>query len=304
MIVGQPGQPIFEMLSLEVLRLCGSGAFFGDRAHDDTVGADSVQLKGILMLLYKYLTPDLIEILQNGLIRFTPLGLFNDPFEANPVYPNIDDEVLAALAEREASGPPMTRDERQAWIDDRQMQHFTRSEILRSAAWTIGALSMSATSDSVLMWTHYAAVHKGFVIGFDTAHKGWSMLPNHLGVKEAPVEVAYSKIRPKWTRVADVNPRNFWYTKSAEWVYENEWRITRPLQSATKVEKKNGEEVHLFEYPRESVKEVIVGCRAEDTFAFELQHLLSGLAGPPFPNCTLFRAVLDKSEFKLNIAPF
>lgn len=38
-----------------------------------------------IALLYKYLAPDRIDILQKRRIRFTPPGAFNDPFEFRPV---------------------------------------------------------------------------------------------------------------------------------------------------------------------------------------------------------------------------
>lgn len=39
------------------------------------------------MILYKYIPPARIDVLQNHFIRFTQYGDFNDPFELNP---NID----------------------------------------------------------------------------------------------------------------------------------------------------------------------------------------------------------------------
>src|SRR5688572_8289040 len=38
------------------------------------------------MILYKYVPPVRIDILRNGHIAFPPPWLFNDPFEASPVY--------------------------------------------------------------------------------------------------------------------------------------------------------------------------------------------------------------------------
>ena len=36
-------------------------------------------------MLYKYLAPERIDVLQKRLVRFTPPGAFNDPFEFRPV---------------------------------------------------------------------------------------------------------------------------------------------------------------------------------------------------------------------------
>lgn len=40
------------------------------------------------MILYKYLTPDRIDVLQNCMVRYTQPGAFNDPFEVKPYISN------------------------------------------------------------------------------------------------------------------------------------------------------------------------------------------------------------------------
>ena len=35
---------------------------------------------------------------------------------------------------------------------------------------TQGYLSMSSTNSSILMWSHYANNHEGYIIGFDPKH--------------------------------------------------------------------------------------------------------------------------------------
>ncbi len=47
---------------------------------------DIVILKGSLMPLYKYVTAERVDILKNGLIRFTQPAAFNDPFETFPCF--------------------------------------------------------------------------------------------------------------------------------------------------------------------------------------------------------------------------
>ncbi len=42
--------------------------------------------------LYKYVVPERIDILQNGLIRFTQPMYFNDPFELYPSIKNFTDD--------------------------------------------------------------------------------------------------------------------------------------------------------------------------------------------------------------------
>ncbi len=40
----------------------------------------------------------------------------------------------------------------------------------RAANSHIGALSLSETFSNVLMWSHYASQHRGYVIAFDASH--------------------------------------------------------------------------------------------------------------------------------------
>ncbi len=41
-------------------------------------------MNSIPRILYKYFGPDRIDIFEKGLIRYSPLGAFNDPFEGRP----------------------------------------------------------------------------------------------------------------------------------------------------------------------------------------------------------------------------
>ena len=44
------------------------------------------------MAIYKYVVEERIDILQNGLIRFTQPSVFNDPFEVYPYFKAIADD--------------------------------------------------------------------------------------------------------------------------------------------------------------------------------------------------------------------
>ena len=51
------------------------------------------------MPIYKYVTIDRLDIITNGLIRFTQPSAFNDPFEAYPFFSKLadDEEINKAL---------------------------------------------------------------------------------------------------------------------------------------------------------------------------------------------------------------
>jgi hypothetical protein len=254
------------------------------------------------MLLYKYLPPRGLEILRSGLIAYPPPWLFNDPFEASPVYAANDSEVVA-LAE---AGSPVwsslnaaerepilkRRDELDAAYGDRRLK-------LEQAARSVGVLSLSATNDNLLMWAHYTAQHTGFVIGFDTAPEAWVESGRRNGPPGEPTKVIYSAVRPRPVRITDTTPEHVWYTKSSEWAYEQEWRVTRWIPRAAKiVTREDGERVPLHPFPQEAVSQIIFGCHASDVLQGEVLEIITK---PPCASVTWLRAELDPNAFKLNI---
>lgn len=139
------------------------------------------------------------------------------------------------------------------------------------------------------------------MIGFDTAHPTWTALGRKLGPPGEPTRVIYSAERPRPLRIADTTPEHVWYTKSSEWEYEREWRVTRLERTATKtVETPAGEPIPLHEFPKEAVKEVILGCRTSPPFDLEV---MQALVESEYCGCSLLRAELDPHAFKLNIVP-
>jgi hypothetical protein len=256
------------------------------------------------MILYKYLPPERINALQGCLIAFTPPWLFNDPFEAKPVFPS-DAPAAIKLFEEARPGPAkLTREEEsalQARIDAIQNRHGLSRLVWEQAARSVGVLSLSEKNDCPLMWAHYTAQHTGFVIGFDTAHPAWVASGRLNGPPGEPTKVMYSADRPNPAAMNDVTPEQIWYTKSSEWAYEREWRVTRWISRAVKtVKSASGDEIPLHEFPPEAIRNVTLGQRADESLEFMILELVTK---PPYENVTVQRAELDSKSFRLNIVP-
>jgi hypothetical protein len=256
------------------------------------------------MILYKYVPPERVDVLQSGLIAFPPPWLFNDPFEVSPVFPSDAPEAIALFEEYRPRRATLTKEEEsalQARIDAIQHAHGLRRIMLEQAARSVGVLSLSEKRDCALMWAHYSAQHAGFAIGFDTAHPAWVESGRLNGPPGEPIKVTYPADRPNPAAITDVTPEHIWYTKSNEWTYEHEWRVTRWISRAAKtVKNAAGDDVLLHEFPREAVREVILGQRADDLLEFEILELVTK---PRYKNVTVLRAELDQRTFKLNIVP-
>jgi DUF2971 family protein len=254
------------------------------------------------MMLYKYVSPERIDILRNGHIAFPPPWLFNDPFEASPVYAADASEAIALFEEYRPIRAQLTAEQEkalQARMDAIQNAHGLRRIMLEQAARSVGVLSLSATNDNLLMWAHYTEQHTGFVIGFDTARDAWVESGRLNGAPGEPFEIVYSATRPAPVNIADTTPEHIWYTKSSEWEYEQEWRVTRWIPKAPRTATRDdGAKVPLFPFPPEALSQIIFGCHASDVLQGEILEIITK---PPYKGVTWAQAELDPYEFKLNI---
>ena len=58
-----------------------------------------MRMESLPPTLYKYFGPDRINVLQNCLLRYSPLGAFNDPFEGQPEVTSLTTEARARIAQ-------------------------------------------------------------------------------------------------------------------------------------------------------------------------------------------------------------
>jgi hypothetical protein len=120
------------------------------------------------VILYKYVPPKRIDILQNGRIAFSDPRTFNDPFEVSPVFAADDPEAIELAKKLSIAGED--HDVMRARIEKLQDDHGMKRLVYENATNIVGVLSLRAVPDSILMWAHYTEKHTGFAIGFDPGH--------------------------------------------------------------------------------------------------------------------------------------
>jgi len=112
-------------------------------------------------------------------------------------------------------------------------------------------------------------------------------------------KVEYSEKRPAPEHFAKVTRTEFYFRKSLEWQYEQEWRVTRLVPTADHVIEIEGNlPICLFNFPKESVREVLIGCRASEETEKAIVEIVR--RKKEYANTTLLRASIDPAEFKLN----
>lgn len=107
----------------------------------------------------------------------------------------------------------------------------------------VGILSLSARPDSTLMWSHYAASHTGYCLGFErssgtaladpvrTAKVSYKSDIPELNLDELLIEKAYYPVSSFGVpnlgtklKIETETLRHVLFRKSPEWAYEEEWR--------------------------------------------------------------------------------
>lgn len=276
--------------------------------------------------LYKYFGPDRVDVVASGLLRYSPLGAFNDPFEGQPEITSLTTEAGARASlseilpqEARAAYDALPKEARAAlpyalWeklLASRlkakepellQMLHgvtpLLRSLMTRKFDELLGALCFSEVPDSLLMWSHYGASHSGFVLAFDARHA-------HFHQEKGPHDefrhlrrVVYRESRPSAT-LTEFDGVDVFLVKSGHWSYEREWRIFRALSEADIVHPGEPFGVHLFRFPPSALQAVILGARSSDQTAGALIAAIR--TNTDLRHVKLKRAKPDSSHFLLRI---
>ncbi|WP_243384113.1 DUF2971 domain-containing protein [Geothrix alkalitolerans] len=236
-------------------------------------------------MLYKYLPEARIDVLEKLAIRFTQPKSLNDPFESRPlidvssktgdIFEDIKKEAKdlwngIPLHER----TPENRKKLQRAVQkirnkakERLSPHRIGLSLMDELNEKLGILSLSRTFSNLLMWSHYADGHKGFVIGFDSMHKFFRQKsPDKHDT--SPYLVSYttqrSLIKPDehdaYTKVLCQKP--------LDWAYEEEVRIFRNFSDVAVPPNmdKSGYPIYLVDIPDDCIKKIFIGAHASPNF--------------------------------------
>jgi hypothetical protein len=254
------------------------------------------------MIVYKYLHPERVDVLKNNRIRFTQPAALNDPFEMMPNLREIR-RYYAALSD------DVNRDMDPSWAAVQSI--LTQWKITDTfGRWqadnpsNLAFLSLSKNRNNLLMWSHYCNSHRGFVVGFDSTDPFFRLAKPD--VKSILQEVRYSFDRPIMPATDNCSVEFFRtkdniLTKSIDWKYEEELRMfAKPTEADATKPGCDGHPIYLFNFPADSVSEVILGLRTP----VETQKEILEIVRNTYPKAKLFKADLNQSKFDLDILPY
>ncbi|WP_262691999.1 DUF2971 domain-containing protein [Kordiimonas aestuarii] len=164
----------------------------------------------------------------NGSVKFTPAHSFNDPFEFK--FANVAPTRATFDRWHSIHAPHRTKDELEnAWrsLSGPAKSYTAAFEPRLQLMKNIYVLCLAGRWDSHLMWAHYAAEHRGFVICYrPELITTLAEMPDHAG----DGNVTYSDKVPemRWfSGDQDAMATAILTTKSSEWTYEQEYRVLK-----------------------------------------------------------------------------
>jgi hypothetical protein len=265
-------------------------------------------------MLFKYLSEARVQILESLEIRFTQPRALNDPFEASP--------LIDIIPEKKSFIEKMERNAKDVWNntinDEKTPENYkilqnTINELRATALEkmspsnvgisvmdlinpTLGVLSLSRTFSNLLMWSHYAESHKGFVIGLDTSHNFFYQ-KTHEGLKSAPNIVSYTTQRST-THAGDPDfYAKMFCEKPIDWAYEEEVRIFRLFAQDSKQAgiDKYGHPIYLVSLPKECIKSIYIGAHAKSS----LKESILKYTTDKKLTVSVFEMSMSKSRYEL-----
>ncbi|MDQ3711581.1 MAG: hypothetical protein M3388_05120 [Acidobacteriota bacterium] len=119
-------------------------------------------------------------------------------------------------------------------------------------------------------------------------------------------KVNYSPERINKQNLFDLTPEDVAFCKSESWDYEREWRMIKNLSDETLLLDEANEPmkdlkeqpIHLFPFPIECMKGIILGSRIKD---IDKEKIIEILSREEYEHINLLQAVEDEREYKLNI---
>jgi hypothetical protein len=207
---------------------------------------------------------------------------FNDPFDSKiPISFEFDsfEQILPQLSEDlKLLEPSLTEAGRIKRIRDLHSKgKFTDPEYLKMAireteefpGKRLGVYSLAGSYKSILLWSHYAASHTGFVVGFHRRKLQHACSLSYSQYQKLMVllPVEYSSQFPtlnKYKNSKDERFRKQLLAKAIDWKYEGEYRLI--LQDGPNV---------IVNFPNQVFSRVILGCQISDANRQQLINVLN-----------------------------
>jgi hypothetical protein len=214
----------------------------------------------------------------NGVVYFSRADAFNDPWDCKPWFTtpesSADREKLIQWFDQVARKKEPNPDEE---LRARQIEELrSNADALRRAikqvsediAAEMGAryriYCLTTKPACPLMWAHYADKHKGICLELDVWRQDLV----------SAIKVQYRETYPAFS-LDDHNDISPFYTNSAEWQYEDEYRLIAEEEANAFSEGTLKTRAGFFVFPKGTVKSVIIGALSTETVRQKIRSVVA-----------------------------
>jgi hypothetical protein len=213
---------------------------------------------------------------------------FNDPFDTSAciVSQGTDADMSAMLVRRGTGVTKLTEAQkeqrRRELLADTPQFEVAVQAAFRTNLDQLGVACFTPLPRNLLMWSHYAASHKGLVLQFEPTR--------HLDLFTYPVKVEYERTYPVVNWIGDhvLSMRLVMLRKHPAWEYEQEYRMVHP----------GGARSYLPFAPG-GLTGVILGCKATSEVVDCVQGLIEERQRAGHPPVRLFQAQQHTRDYAL-----
>ncbi len=239
-------------------------------------------------------------VLSNGTIKFSHYSEFNDPFDCKIQY-NVTKSMdyIKSRPDIFKGAGRLLQLSPAKLIQKKQQMLIGIKKTLESGEYhddvisRVGICCLTTKPDNILMWSHYADNHKGFVVEFSTNHTDKNMCMDTVEDQLFGWDVDYKQDMP--TIIAGTKDfdsvKDVFLTKSPDWEYESEYRV---------LAMRKGPGIHNFD--QSMITRVIAGTKIRQEDYQELEILVNNLSDRLNKKVELVKASMVVGQYKLDTA--
>lgn len=256
------------------------------------------------MTVYKYVTVKRIDIFQNCSVRFTQAAALNDPFEAHPCFSVLRESfqdrsraLLTSLGKRLDEAAIVTAE---ILIPMKVRDGIVNLQQDLATNWPM--LSLTKKRNNLLMWSHYADSHRGFVVGFDDNNAFFHREQPRTMSPLFPVVFSSKRpVVPRFEEAPNDLHKIVFLTKSEHWAYEEELRMfAQPKAASSTTKDDRGFALYLFALPPDIFSEIIFGM----SMAKEDKRHIAAIVKDRYANVAIYEAKLNELDFDLDLVEY
>lgn len=242
-----------------------------------------------------------LQTIVAGTMKFANALDFNDPFDCHPHFdlehiselPKLNPQLFKAAGQRRGLSPAQ-RLARKGEFIARLRESICDGSFRKDTIERIGVVSLSRDGKNVLMWSHYADLHRGFMLEFRIPVFGTVIDSMYSMDRLLPFPVEYQSARPS-IKIGLELPNDLvekiLLTKSDAWAYEQEERVVY-----------QGRSPGIYPYRRDEIlATVVAGLKMPAAHRQELEAAVKHAAKSGLQGLSLYDAREDPKEFGITV---